>query len=87
MLQHSARLMLLMLQWVVHVVDSHTPGVALPTFAETPLGMAQGYARQVEFGELVYGMYTRGEPLRVSEKNETGPLILRVIFGGAKTDP
>ena len=32
-----------MLQWVVLVVDSHTPGVALPTFAVPPLGMAQGY--------------------------------------------
>ena len=31
-----------MLQWGLLVVDSHTPGVALPTFAETPLGMAQG---------------------------------------------
>ena len=31
-----------MLQWVVVVVDSHTPGVALPTFAVRTLGMAQG---------------------------------------------
>ena len=54
-----------MLQWVVHVVDSHTPGVALPSFAVDPLGMAQGQFPQVEFGELVYGIYTRGEPTRV----------------------
>ena len=54
-----------MLQWVVLVVDSHTPGVALPTFAVEPLGMAQGQFPQVEFGELVYGMYILGEPMRV----------------------
>ena len=42
---------------------------------------------QVEFGELVYGMYTRGEPTRVPLKNETGPLFLRVILGDAKMTP
>ena len=34
-----------MLQWGLLVVDSHTPGVALPTFAVDPLGMAQSQFR------------------------------------------
>ena len=47
------------------MVDSHTPGVALPSFDVRSLGMAQGQCPQVGFGELVYGMYTRGEPIFV----------------------
>ena len=62
------------------MVDSHTPGVALPSFVVGPLGMAQG-----EFGR---GRVWRGGTYmactlaanRGSHKNETGPLMLRVIF-------
>ena len=54
------------------MVDSNTPGVALPSFAVGPLGMAQGQFPQVEFGELIY---------------MAGPLLLRVILGDVKNDP
>ena len=73
-----------MLQWVVHVVDSHTPGVALPSFAVDPLGMAQGYCHPGRVWRAGIWHVLSGRALEGLIKNETGPLILRVIFGGCK---
>ena len=55
--------------------DSHTPRVALPTFAVRTRACPRASALQIEFGELVYVRYTRGEATRLQLKNETGQLI------------
>ena len=59
--------------------------LSLSSFAVRILWFPMASARQQVLGELVNGIYTRGEP-DGPRKNETGPLFLMVFFWEAKNN-